>query len=180
MEVQISQITNSINNSSCGELSSKIKVNPREHVNVFTLRSGKMVEEPNFGNSSGEKDEEANEGLKGSQNDHVVIDIDVPPSNINFNTVPLSHRLKKDEKDRKFEKFVKIFKQLHINILFVDAITQISSYAHFLKDIISEKRKITDNEIIALTEECSALIKIKLPSKLKDLRSFSIPCIAFL
>ena len=67
-----------------------------------------MVEGSNFGNLSSEKDkEEANEGVKWSQNDHVIIDIDVPPSNINSNAIPFPHRLKKDEKDREFEKFLK-------------------------------------------------------------------------
>jgi hypothetical protein len=50
-------------------------------------------------------------------------------------------------------------------------------YANFLKDILSKKRKIEDNETIALTRECSAVIQKKLPPKLKDPGSFSIPCV---
>jgi len=49
-------------------------------------------------------------------------------------------------------------------------------YAKFLKDIFSKKRKIEDNETIALTKECSVVIK-KLPPKLGDPGSFSIPCV---
>ncbi|XP_027103150.2 uncharacterized protein [Coffea arabica] len=136
-----------------------------------------MVEGPNSSNSSGEKDkEQAYRGVKPSQNDNVVINIDEPPPQLNSNVIPFPHRLKKDGQDREFEKFFKMFKQLHINIPFIDAITQIPSYARFLKDIMSRKRKIVDNEMITLTEECSALIKNKLPPKLKDPRSFSIPC----
>ena len=37
------------------------------------------------------------------------------------------------------------------------------------------KRKLEDREMIALTEECSAIIQNKLPLKLKDSVSFSIP-----
>ena len=51
------------------------------------------------------------------------------------------------------------------------------SYAKFMKKIISHKRKIRDDEIILLTGECSAILQNKLPSKLKDLRSFTIPCV---
>ena len=92
--------------------------------NAITLRSGKMVKRPNSGNSSGDKDKEQEiEGVKESQNDHVVIDIDVSPPNLNSNVIPFPHKLEKDGKDREFEKFLKIFKQLHINILFIDAIT---------------------------------------------------------
>ncbi|XP_021664989.1 uncharacterized protein LOC110653585 [Hevea brasiliensis] len=51
------------------------------------------------------------------------------------------------------------------------------SYAKFLKDILSKKRRLEDYETIALTEECSAILQKKLPPKLKDLGSFSIPCL---
>nr|XP_027101202.1 uncharacterized protein LOC113720722 [Coffea arabica] len=130
IEVQINQIANSINNRNHGELPSKTEVNLREHINAINLRSGKTVEGPKFGEFSGKKDKEvANEEMKENQKDYVVIDIDLPPSNV-------------------------------------------PSYVHFLKDIISKKRKVVDNEIIALTEECSALIKNKLSPKFKDLRSF--------
>ncbi|KAJ9183079.1 hypothetical protein P3X46_006990 [Hevea brasiliensis] len=50
------------------------------------------------------------------------------------------------------------------------------SYAKFLKEILSNKRKLEDHETIALTEECSAILQKKLPPKLKDPESFSIPC----
>jgi hypothetical protein len=50
-------------------------------------------------------------------------------------------------------------------------------YAKNLNDILSKKIKIEDNETIALTRECSAVIQKKFPPKLKDPRSFSIPCV---
>ncbi|XP_017972532.1 PREDICTED: uncharacterized protein LOC108661151 [Theobroma cacao] len=50
------------------------------------------------------------------------------------------------------------------------------SFLKFLKDILTKKRKLEEFEIVALTEECSAIIQNKLPSKLKDPGSFCIPC----
>src|ERR1043165_8840077 len=50
------------------------------------------------------------------------------------------------------------------------------SYAKFLKEILSNKKKIEDNEKITLTAKCSAIIQNKMPQKLKDPESFSIPC----
>ncbi|XP_017970443.1 PREDICTED: uncharacterized protein LOC108660694 [Theobroma cacao] len=50
------------------------------------------------------------------------------------------------------------------------------SYVKFLNDILTKKKKLEEFKIVALTEECSTIIQNKLPSKLKDLRSFSIPC----
>jgi len=49
-------------------------------------------------------------------------------------------------------------------------------YAKFLKEILSKKRKIDEHETVALGEESSAVVLNQLPAKLKDLGSFSIPC----
>ncbi|XP_073064058.1 uncharacterized protein [Primulina eburnea] len=51
-----------------------------------------------------------------------------------------------------------------------------ASYAKFLKEILSNKRKLVDFETVKLSEECSAILQNKLPPKLKDPGSFSIPC----
>jgi len=50
------------------------------------------------------------------------------------------------------------------------------SYAKFLKDILSNKRKLQENVIVSLTEECSAILQNKLPPKLEDSRSVLIAC----
>ena len=49
------------------------------------------------------------------------------------------------------------------------------SYVKFMKDILSKKRKLLDFETVNLTKECSAILKRKLPQKLKDQGSFTIP-----
>ena len=69
-----------------------------------------------------------------------------------------------------------MLKQLHINILLVEALEQMPSYVKFMKDILSKKRRLGEFETVALTEECSAILKNKLPPKLKDPGSFTIPC----
>ena len=75
-----------------------------------------------------------------------------------------------------FKKFVELLKQLNITIPFTEAITQMPSYAKFLKEILSNKKKIEDNGTVTLTAECSAIIQNDMPPKLKDPGSFSIPC----
>ena len=69
-----------------------------------------------------------------------------------------------------------VFKKLHINIPFADALEQMPSYVKFMKDILSQKRRLADFETVNLTEECSAILQRKLPQKLKDPGSFTIPC----
>ena len=67
-----------------------------------------------------------------------------------------------------------IFKKLHINIPFAEALEQMSGYVKFMKDVLSKKRKFGDYETVALSEECSAILQKKLPPKLKDPSSFTI------
>ena len=50
------------------------------------------------------------------------------------------------------------------------------TYAKFLKEILSKKRKIAEEGIVNLTATCSAIIQQKLPVKMKDPGSFTIPC----
>lgn len=45
-----------------------------------------------------------------------------------------------------------------------------------MKELLTKKRKFKEDETVALTEECSAILQRKLPPKLKDLESFTIPC----
>ena len=45
-----------------------------------------------------------------------------------------------------------------------------------MKDILSRKRRLSNFEIVNVTEESSAILQRKLPHKLKGPRSFIIPC----
>ncbi|XP_071906830.1 uncharacterized protein [Coffea arabica] len=185
VEVQLGQITNVVNNRNQEDLPSKTEINPREHVNTITLRSGKEVSEPlviesvrehgsrenKQSSELGEDSKKIKEKDKVEENKPQIVETTaIPPP------VPFSQRLKLSRSDKEFEKFVNIFKQLHINIPFVDVILQIPSYVKYLKKIMTKKRRLKDSETIALTEECSTIIQNKLPPKLKDSGSFTVPC----
>ena len=45
-----------------------------------------------------------------------------------------------------------------------------------MNDILSRKSRLSDFEIVNLTEEYCAILQRKLPQKLKDPVSFTIPC----
>ncbi|KAL8556829.1 hypothetical protein ACS0TY_004338 [Phlomoides rotata] len=90
--------------------------------------------------------------------------------------VPFPQRFVKKKLDENFAKFLEVFKKLHINIPFYDALKKIPNYAKFLKDLISKRRRIEEPETVKLTMECSALLKKNLPKKLKDPGSFNILC----
>ena len=69
-----------------------------------------------------------------------------------------------------------IFKKIEINIPFAEVISQMPLYAKFLNEILSKKRKLAEEGIANLTATCSAIIQQKLPAKMKDPGSFTIPC----
>ena len=45
-----------------------------------------------------------------------------------------------------------------------------------MKEILSRKRRLSEFETVNLTKECSVILQMKLPHKLKDPGSFIIPC----
>ncbi|XP_048229383.1 uncharacterized protein LOC125369942 [Ricinus communis] len=77
--------------------------------------------------------------------------------------VPFPQRLAQAKLEKKYGKFLDILKKLQINIPFLDTISEMPSYAKFLKDMLSNKRKIEENAMN------------KLPKKLGDPGSYSIP-----
>ena len=68
------------------------------------------------------------------------------------------------------------FKEIEINIPFAEVISQMPLYENFLKEILSKKRKIAEEGIVNLIATCSAIIQQRLPAKMKDPGSFTIPC----
>jgi hypothetical protein len=92
------------------------------------------------------------------------------------NAPPFPQRLVKPKKENKLFDIFEILRKVQINIPLLDAIKQIPSYAKFLKDFYTNKRKFQEHETVALTEEVSAVLLRKLPPKLKDPGSFTIPC----
>ena len=57
-----------------------------------------------------------------------------------------------------------MFTSLHINVLFADLLEQMSKYAKFLKEIISNKKRLSEHETVMLTKESSAFLRKHLPT----------------
>ncbi|KAL4284618.1 hypothetical protein GQ457_16G017710 [Hibiscus cannabinus] len=88
---------------------------------------------------------------------------------------PFPQRLKKHKEDLQFQKFVSMLDQFHINIPFLEAIEQVPSYAKFLKDIVTKKRRADSYErVVVASEYCAG--RVEIPIKKKDPGSFIIPC----
>ncbi|XP_057734327.1 uncharacterized protein LOC130949693 [Arachis stenosperma] len=152
------------------------KSSKEEECQAITLRSGKELKELS------QKPQEEDSTEKGEEQDGVQTPTSSPQKEkgmpkLNISRAPYPQQLKKKEDDNQFVRFLEIFKKLQINIPFAEAIEQMPLYAKFLKELMTKKRSWKNNETVILTEECSAIIKHKLPQKLKDPGSFQIPCI---
>ncbi|GJY80050.1 hypothetical protein Tco_0492801 [Tanacetum coccineum] len=75
-------------------------------------------------------------------------------------------RLKKQKKDDEDERLLSIFKQIHINLPFLEAMIHMPKGAKVLKDLLSHKEKLKKAaSSVKLSEECSAIIQRSLPKK---------------
>jgi hypothetical protein len=81
---------------------------------------------------------------------------------------PYLERLQAPKKGGKLEDILEVFKHVQINIPFLDAIQQIPSYAKFLKDLITVKRKTKVPKKAFMTEQVNSILQCKLPLKYKD------------
>ncbi|GJX89506.1 hypothetical protein Tco_0341520 [Tanacetum coccineum] len=100
----------------------------------------------------------------------------VQPSNeVQTPPVPFPRRLRKEKEEAQQKKFLENLKQLHINLPFIKALAQMPKYAKFLKGLLSNKARLEEACKIIMNERCSVVLLNKLPSKEKDLGSFTIP-----
>ena len=191
LEVQMGQMATLFSERQQGNLPSTSEVNPRregkKHCKAKTLRSRKTLEKSSENHedaetsAGGEKNSIENVGkpkkLLKNSTPSTPNKVEVKESLIEEKPiVSYPQRLRKNRLDNQFSKLMEIFKKLHINIPFFKALEQMSVYVKFMKDTLSKKRKLGDYETVALFEECSAILQKKLPPKLKDPGSFTIPC----
>jgi len=66
------------------------------------------------------------------------------------------------------EKILEVFNQVRLNIPLLDAIQQVPSYAKFLKDICTKKRKTNVPKKVFLATNISKLLSNQIPIKYKD------------
>src|ERR1044072_4945711 len=90
--------------------------------------------------------------------------------------VPFPNALIKKSLEKQFSKFVAMFKKLQADIPFSEVLEKMPQYAKFMKELSSKKRRLSEmDETVMLTEECSAILQQKLPIKMKDPGSFTLP-----
>ncbi|XP_021727223.1 DNA damage-inducible protein 1-like [Chenopodium quinoa] len=140
--------------------------------------SGKQLEDPPTKEPSREVIEEVGDGEKvidSAKVEEESREATPKPLAPYVPKVPFPQRLPQAKLEKKYGKFLDILKKLHINIPFLDAISEMPSYAKFLKIMLSNKKKLEENATAALNAECSAILQNTLPKKLGDPGTYSIP-----
>ncbi|GJX58607.1 hypothetical protein Tco_0289997 [Tanacetum coccineum] len=73
-------------------------------------------------------------------------------------------------------KFIEIFRELHFELSFADALLHMPKFASMFKNLLNNKEKMFDLVKTPVNENCLAVILKKLPEKLRDPDKFLIPC----
>nr|GEZ09967.1 reverse transcriptase domain-containing protein [Tanacetum cinerariifolium] len=183
--------------SSSSSLPSNTIPNPKGEAKAFTTRSGMSYKEPPIllpGMEEQEPIEETTDtelpSTKDIQPPLVQVQVQVsedkpieepsvviPKAKANL---PYPSRLAKEkirEKDDILDaKSMEIFRDLHFELSFTDAIVHMPKFAPMFKKLLNNKNKLIELTKTSLNENCSAVVLKKLLEKLGDPGRFLIPC----
>nr|GFC02639.1 reverse transcriptase domain-containing protein [Tanacetum cinerariifolium] len=181
--------------SSLSSLSSNTILNPKGEAKAITTRSGMSYKEPPIpppGVEQQEPIEETTNMKLPSTKDiqpllvHVEVQVDkpieepfvvIPKAKANL---PYPSKLQKEKLREKDDilaaKFMEIFRDLHFELSFVDALVHMPKFAPMFNKLFNNKDKLIELTKTPLNENCSAVVLKKLPKKLGDPGRFLILC----
>jgi len=189
LETQLRQLAIAIGKREEGKLLSNPIQNPKgqqfvQLKAIMVLRSGKEVD-----NKVSEKEHDKKERLKtlesGLESEKKN---DPSPSPVVFDSsviykpmVPYPQPLEvpfPSRKDKQRDDILETFKQVKVNLPLLEAMRQIPTYAKFLKDMCTFKRKSKDDKSkkVLLSEQLSSILKCDTPPKFKDPGVPTISC----
>jgi hypothetical protein len=142
--------------NSKGQYNSSASSSRSQHMDqvksVTTLCRGKVIEKPIL-EPCKKDDELISEGKEMVEPEHCKEKIDFPP------VLPFPNAMTKQRKVNHNSEIFGTFKQVRINIPLLDAIKQVPSYAKFLKDLCTVKRKLNVKKKAFLAEQVNVILK---------------------
>ncbi|GKA37962.1 reverse transcriptase domain-containing protein [Tanacetum coccineum] len=108
-----------------------------------------------------------------------IQDLNSPRPNSYQSKLPYPERMKVRENDKpsaQHSRFLKMFKQLRLEIGLKDALVEMPKFNKWLSSLLRNKEKLEEIAITTVNVECSASIMNKVPEKLEDPGKFIIPC----
>nr|GFC71563.1 reverse transcriptase domain-containing protein [Tanacetum cinerariifolium] len=101
--------------------------------------------------------------------------VGIPKANLPYPSKLQKEKLREKD-DILAAKFMEIFRDLHFELSFVDALIHMPKFAPMFKKLVNNKDKLIELTKTPLNENCSAVVLKKLPEKLGDPGRFLIPC----
>nr|GEZ17594.1 reverse transcriptase domain-containing protein [Tanacetum cinerariifolium] len=167
--------------------------NPKGEAKVITTRSGMSYKEPPIppsGVSQQEPVEVTTDTEPPNSDDihpptvQVEVQVDKPAEEpsvvIPKANLPYPSRLQKEKLREKDDilaaKFIEIFRDLHFELSFADALIHMPKFAPIFKKLLNNKDKLIELTKTPLNENYPAVVLKKLPEKLGDPGRFLIPC----
>nr|GEW15338.1 reverse transcriptase domain-containing protein [Tanacetum cinerariifolium] len=181
--------------SSSSSLPSNTISNPKGEAKAITTRNGMSYKEPPIpptGVEQQEPTEETTNTELPSTEDiqpplvQVEVQVDKPAEEPSV-VIPKAKanlffpsRLQKEKLREKDDilaaKFMEIFRDLHFELSFADALVHMPKFAPMFKKLLNNKDKLIELTKTPLNENFSAVVLKKLPEKLGDPGRFLIPC----
>ena len=110
---------------------------------------------------------------KGSEEEVVIL----PAPPLISQILPYPNKAKKQREKEEYRAFIEKLQEMSITIPLAEALRTIPSYSKFMKDYLNINTKVNSvEEQVCLTELSSRVLQGKLPAKLNDPGSFTIPC----
>ncbi|GKA16448.1 reverse transcriptase domain-containing protein [Tanacetum coccineum] len=182
--------SNTASTSGSGSLPSNTIANPKGDMKAITTRSGVSYNGPQISSLP-----------KEMENEPEVTKDTVQPSTENIQppvvqtddqigetvvasktkpTLPYPSRANKEKLREKDDllasKFMEIFRNLHFELSFADALLHMPKFAPMFRKLLNDKDKMIELTKTPVNENCSAVILKKFPEKLGDPGRFLIPC----
>nr|GEZ54803.1 reverse transcriptase domain-containing protein [Tanacetum cinerariifolium] len=181
--------------SSSSSLPSNTIPNPKGEAKAITTRSGMSYKEPSIP-PTGVEQQEPTEATKDTE---LPSTEDIQPPSVQVQekekepiekpsvvfpkakaNLPYPSRLAKEKLREKDDilaaKFMEIFRDLHFELSFADALVLMPKFAPMFKKLLNNKNKLIELTKMPLNKNCSAVVLKKLPEKLGDPGRFLIPC----
>ncbi|GKB68219.1 hypothetical protein Tco_0929631 [Tanacetum coccineum] len=159
---KINDLSNSGSTSSSSSLPSNTVPNPRNEAKAITTRSGVTYDGPPIPPPVVEKERKDKEPIK-------------EPSFVQKTkpSLPYPSRLNKEKIHEKDDilasKFMEIFRNLHFELSFTDALIHMPKFVSMFKKMLNNKDKLIELTKTPLNENCSAVVLKKLLEKLVPL-----------
>ncbi|GJU05610.1 reverse transcriptase domain-containing protein [Tanacetum coccineum] len=170
MMLSFMQSYHSNQTSSSSTLPSNTNPNPRNEAKAIRTRSGVTYDGPPIPPPVVEKESEDKEPIEEPSFVANKAKPNLPyPSRLNKQKI-------REKDDILSSKFMEIFRNLHFELSFADALIHMPKFASMFKKMLNNKDKLIELTKMPLNENCSAVVLKKLSEKLGDPGRFLIPC----